>query len=243
VEPQIIDQLLRLNSAFYEHFGDAFAQTRGVQQPGLQRLVLNLPAIGSLLDVGCGNGRLAHVFDQAGLSLTYLGVDASESLLVAARAQLSRLQHVHASFLHADVTRPGWEWALSQRSFPGIALLAVLHHVPSWQLRRSLLVTLRGLLADDGVLAVSTWQFLSSERLRRKIVSWSAIGLEPNAVEPSDYLLDWRRGGHGLRYCRAIDQAELTNLAAETGFRLRTAFLADNGLNLFAILEHAANHQ
>lgn len=239
MEPQVASQLLQLNREFYHRFGDAFAQTRRPLQPGLQQLASYLPRTGSLLDVGCGNGRLAHVLDQAGLPLTYVGVDASESLLAAANAQLDKLQHVHASFLHADFTQPGWESALPQHSFAGIALLAVLHHVPGWPLRRHLFDTLHSLLAEDGVLAVSTWQFMSSERLRRKIVPWSAVGLEPDAVDPGDYLLDWQRGGHGLRYCRLIDQAELVELATAVGFGVRAAFYADGGLNLFVILERA----
>lgn len=238
MEPTIVEQLLRLNREFYERFGDAFAQTRGPQQPGLHKLASYLPVAGSLLDVGCGNGRLAHVVDLAGLSPTYLGIDASESLLAAARAQAGELRHVQASFLRADVTQAGWD-QLPLRRFEGIALLAVLHHVPGWHTRCALMYTLRSLLADNGVLIVSTWQFLASDRLRRKIAPWPAIGLKPEQVDPGDYLLDWQRGGYGLRYCRLIDQEELTTLAHETGWTVQVMFRADgaeDNLNLCAVL-------
>lgn len=241
MEPQIVDQLLRLNSDFYARFGDAFSQTRGPQQPGLHRLVSYLPGEGGLLDVGCGNGRLAHVLDQAGLSLTYLGLDASESLLTAARAQAGKLHRVQASFLRTDFTQPGWEQALPVRRFEVITSLAVLHHLPGWRVRSNLLHTLRALLAYDGVLALSTWQFLSSDHLRRKIVPWSSIGLSPDQVDPGDYLLDWQRSGYGLRYCRFIDQEELVALAGAANLRVLDAYHADGTdghQNLFLILGH-----
>lgn len=43
----------------------------------------------------------------------------------------------------------------------------------------------------------------------------------PGAPEPGDYLLDWKRGGQGLRYCHLVDEAEVERLAAGSGFRAR----------------------
>ncbi len=243
MESQVVAQLLRLNRDFYERFGDAFAQTRGPQQPGLQKLAAYLPNTGALLDVGCGNGRLAHVLDLVAAAVTYVGLDASERLLASAQAQAGSLRHVHAEFLRVDVTEAGWEQVLPLRRFEGMALLAVLHHLPGDHLRRNLLHTLRALAAGDAVLIVSTWQFMASERLRRKIVPWSAVGLTPDQVDPGDYLLDWKRAGYGLRYCRLIDQAELSALAHQTGWRVQTMFNADGAqddLNLCAVLRSHA---
>jgi hypothetical protein len=115
----------------------------------------------------------------------------------------------------------------------------VLHHIPGWHGRRNLLAQLAGLLADDGVLALSTWQFLNEARLRRKVVPWSAAGLAPDQLEPGDYLLDWQRGGAGLRYCHLVDEAELAALAGLAGLQLQAIYYDDGrnkNLNLFAVL-------
>ncbi|HRI57125.1 MAG TPA: class I SAM-dependent methyltransferase, partial [Anaerolineae bacterium] len=117
--------------------------------------------------------------------------------------------------------------------------LAVLHHIPGWQRRRALLRELGALLADDGRLAISTWQFMNEARLRRKVMPWQAVGLSEEQVEAGDYLLDWQRGGQGLRYCHLVDETELAALAGQAGLHVRALFQADGregNLNQFAVL-------
>jgi hypothetical protein len=115
----------------------------------------------------------------------------------------------------------------------------VLHHLPGWQLRREVMAGLASLLEPGGQMVVSTWQFMHSARLRRKIVPWQAIGLTPDQVEPGDFLLDWRRGGYGLRYCHFVAESEMVELAEIAGMALRAMFRADGregDLNLFTVL-------
>jgi len=234
------DQLLGLNRQFYEQFADDFAETRSSRQPGLGQLLAFLPIGGRWLDVGCGNGRLATLLDTAGREAAYVGVDASARLVEIARRNAASLQRVRAEFRVMDVAIDGWASGWPPASFDAITLLAFLHHLPGWKARQELLSTLRLLLVPGGVLALSTWQFLNEERLRRKIAPWERVGLEAGQLEPGDYLLDWRRGGYGLRYCHLIDQAEMESLARSAGLVVRRLFYADGAsgaLNLFGVLE------
>jgi hypothetical protein len=117
--------------------------------------------------------------------------------------------------------------------------LAVLHHIPGFDLRVQVLREVATLLEPDGCLILSTWQFLDSPRMRRKVVDWAEAGIAEEALEPGDYLLDWKRGGRGLRYCHLVDEAEVERLAAESGFRVRETFRAggrEGDLSLFAVL-------
>lgn len=239
MQPTTAETLLRLNRAFYDRFAVEFSGSRTPNQPGWQRLLDYLPARGRLLDVGCGNGRLAHLLHQQARPVDYVGVDSSAQLLALARANAEALA-IPSQFVEADVSAAGWEQKLPAGSYDSVVALALLHHLPGWQRRRDLLAQLAGLLlAGDGVLALSTWQFLNEARLRRKVVDWSAAGLAPEQVEPGDYLLDWQRGGSGLRYCHLVDEAELAGLAASAGLRVQALFYDDGrnkNLNLFAVL-------
>jgi hypothetical protein len=85
----------------------------------------------------------------------------------------------------------------------------------------------RRLLATDGRFVLSNWQFLNSQRLRERIQPWSEIGLSKAAVDDNDYLLDWRHGGHGLRYAHHFSKDELTCLALASSFKVSNTFYAD----------------
>lgn len=238
-----IDTLLTINRVFYEELAQPFADSRSTRQPGLQWVVQSLRGVATLLDVGCGNGRLAHAVDEAGQSLRYTGIDASAALLAIAAESAAALTTVQAEYRLIDISRDSWTTHLPQPCFDGIALLAVLHHMPGWERRVALLRALRDLLAADGSLIISTWQFLNEERLRRKIVSWREVGLEDSDLQPGDYLLDWHRGGSGLRYCHLLDEDEVNVLANAAGLTVSDLLYADGAsqnLNLFALLRPAS---
>jgi hypothetical protein len=98
-------------------------------------------------------------------------------------------------------------------------------------------------LQKEGRLCLSTWQFLDSERQRRKIVGWNELGLEPDVLEEGDYLLTWRSGGFGLRYVAFIDLAAVKRLAQEAELALIAHFHSDGregNLNLYTILGHTS---
>ncbi len=235
VEPDIQRQLLDLNRSFYEGFARSFADSRSISQASLMRVLSPIADGSQVLDVGCGDGRAARALDRLGRRIAYVGIDASPSLVALARERAKVLTRVAATFTLLDVTMSDWPARLGRRTFDYVLALALLHHIPGHDLRVRLVRQMADLLGPRGTLIISTWQFLRSERLRRKIVPWAAIGLQESQVEPGDYLLDWRRGGYGLRYCHLINEADLIGLCRTAGLSLRESFLADDGLNLYVV--------
>ncbi len=235
MRPDTIDRLLAINATFYQTFAADFSATRQRLQPGVTRILQRLPRQARILELGCGNGTLWEALSRRGHQGSYVGIDASGKLIGYAK------ELPGGRFEQRDISKPGWEQGLPG-PFDFVLAFALLHHLPA-PLHTPLLQVLRRLLdrqADPtppgpghaeplpaGTFIHSNWQFLHSDRLRARIVPWSQAGIDQEAVDASDYLVDWRRGGQGFRYVHHFSQAELQALAHETGFLIMESFLSD----------------
>ena len=237
MHPEVASQLLTLNRTFYEKVAKPFSETRAQPQPGFRLLLDYLPQSKvRLLDVGCGQGRLGQYLRERNRLEQYVGVDFSPSLLEEAK------ENVEGIFLLRDLTKPDSLKGLAP--FNVIASLAVLQHIPGRSNRISLLEEMRKHLLPGGHIFLSTWQFLDSERQRRKIRDWGLVDLSPDEVDENDYLLTWNRGGSALRYVSFIDEAEMTALAIAAGLEIVKGYRSDGregNLNLYTILRRRAD--
>lgn len=204
----------------------------------------------SILDLGCGNGELARALVKRGHHGPYLGVDFSLPLL---REAESLPEGFSARFLQADLTKLSalsdaqhafGSQLLAAGSWSVVTAFAVLHHIPSTELRLDMLRTVRRLLREDGLFIHSNWQFLNSEKLKARIQPWEAANLSGSEVDAGDTLLDWRSGGKGLRYVHHFDEKELAELARSSRFQIVETFYSDGdtgNLGLYQIWEPAQN--
>jgi SAM-dependent methyltransferase len=227
----IVDRLLALNRQFYQTFAEQFAETRGRLQPGVSSTLADFPPKAAILDLGCGIGEVANELFHRGHEGFYLGMDSSATLLSIARG---RCENPSAHFFQSDFADPSWVEKLldfaqphSVAAFDQVLAFATLHHLPSNALRSRVLTQVRGLLAEGGHFLLSNWNFMVSPRLRARIVPWSEIDLDEKDVEMGDYLLDWRRGGYGLRYVHHFSEEELQELAGSTDFQVSKTYYSD----------------
>ena len=153
-------------------------------------------------------------------------MDFSPALLDEARRS-SADAGFQVTFSEIDLSLPDWESYLAGSTFDVILAFAVLHHLPGTSLRRQVMQAVRKLLVPGGRFYHSEWQFLNSERLKKRILPWETIGLESGDVDENDYLLDWRQGGLGFRYVHHFSLAELQDLADVSGFCVGESFYSD----------------
>ncbi|HET6845974.1 MAG TPA: class I SAM-dependent methyltransferase [Anaerolineales bacterium] len=225
-------QLLEINRRFYLEHGTDFADTRQRIQPGVRRVLQSLRTHDTILDLGCGSGAFAQALSQNGHRGHYLGLDFSAPAVE--RASRGRYEFP-ASFLEADLTAPDELQTLIEAStgdetrqgWAVIVAFAVLHHIPDRRLRLGLLEQARGWMRADGTFILSNWQFTANSRVRSRIRPWSTAGLNEKDVDPGDYLVEWRRGGMGIRYVHEFGEGELAELAEASGFKLEGSFVSD----------------
>ena len=252
MKPRTRRQLHALSIAFYEAQAEAFDASRiDLPWPGWARVARAMPH-GELrvLDIGCGNGRFARFLHEAGLHFDYTGVDANATLLGAARDRVGPSLEGRWQFLEQDFLasrEPGHE--LPRGPFELVALMGVLHHVPSAELRLGLLRAAAARLAPGGLLALTAWQFATRERFERRRVDWSTLppilgaAIEQSDLEPGDCLLRFGEDPKAPpRYCHQIADAELERWPDALGLRLIEDFRADGAqgdLNRYALLARA----
>jgi tRNA (uracil-5-)-methyltransferase TRM9 len=231
MQDAIVNQLLALNRQFYQTFAEQFAETRGRLQPGVSRTLAEFAPEATILDLGCGIGEVANELFRHGHEGVYLGMDSSATFLSIARG---RCEHPSAHYFQSDFVDPSWAEKLLEftqpfdiTGFDRVLAFATLHHLPSNTLRLRVLTQFRDLLAEGGHFVHSNWNFMDSPRLRARIVPWSEVDLDNCDVEIGDYLLDWRRGGDGLRYVHHFSEEELQELAGSTGFQVVKTYYSD----------------
>jgi SAM-dependent methyltransferase len=105
---------------------------------------------GPILDVGCGTGRVMFHLAQAGHDTH--GIESEESMLERAQHKLAMMPHLrdHLHIYHGDVLTYdlGHDYALMMLSYN------VMMHFHEQERQIALLKTLRGCIADDGLLVI-----------------------------------------------------------------------------------------
>ena len=131
----------------YERIGAHFSKTREHAWPEVESFVAGADAVGTALDVGCGNGRHAELLQTTAERV--VGLDASGSLLAAARERLGE----SVGLVQGDASR----LPFGADRVDLAVYVATLHHLPTAAARRASLDELGRVLAPGGRALVSVW--------------------------------------------------------------------------------------
>ena len=228
----IVRRLVDLNRAFYEEFAAEFSASRARLHPGIVATFERWGAVSSLLDVGCGDARLGHAWVEGTLGPAwedgrsrYVGIDNAAALLRA------RPRPDRRGFELREVDLVSTPWHRGVGRFGHVVSFSALHHVPGAHERAAFVRELAACLESGGRWAVSVWQILHRPRFADRIRPWSTVGLDASSVEPGDLLVDWRRGGRGVRYVHHFDEEEMVELISDNGLCVDSVWRSDGRTN------------
>ncbi|MDP2966490.1 MAG: class I SAM-dependent methyltransferase [Pelolinea sp.] len=249
MKPETIAKLHRINQEFYQTFSRSFASTRRRIQPGIRKVLQEIPGQGNWLDIGCGSGALAAEWMRQERRGMYYGIDFSPNLIAEAKNEILEVQkpkNLEVKFTTADLMSDGWHIPFERINWDGALSFAVLHHIPGEEQRQKLCATIAGLLGKDKKLYLSVWQVENSPRLMLRIQPWDLVGINESELDAGDVLMDWRaenkaeQQSGGLRYVHVFKEDELSALAAGSGFRVMECFYSDGkegSLGLYQVWE------
>ncbi len=192
----------------YNAIAKSFSSTRRFVWQGLEPLYNYALPREKVLDLGCGNGRLLQIFKE--IDIDYTGVDSSEKLI-----EIAKKLYPNAKFQVADALHPPFP----TNHFDKIYSVAVLHHIPSNQLRLEFLDGVKRVLKPDGLLILTVWDLWRWQRLGPifKFTLLKALGR--SKLDFKDIFVPWRNTRQ--RYIHCFTQGELERLIEKAGFRIK----------------------
>jgi len=197
----------------YNLIADDFSRTRKHPWPGFEILTEGLNPGDRVLDLGCGNGRLLDLLQDlpAGRqdkNINYIGLDNSSALIALAQKRYPGMDFRKGDALNLP---------FSDNYFDKIYSIAVLHHIPSQELRLRFLLEAKRVLKPQGLLILTVWDLRARWPLRLKYGFLKIIGR--SKLDFGDVFVPWQKKQR--RYVHCFAKRELTDLAKKAGFAIK----------------------
>ncbi len=193
----------------YNAVSDSFSRAREKIWPEIEFLFGEFINKGDrVLDLGCGNGRFYNTISSQ--KALYVGVDNSSELI-----EVARKKHPSGDFSIGDALN----LEFPDNYFNKIYSVAVLHHIPSDELRTKFLEESKRALKEEGLLVITAWNLWKKPKRKKKIIKnmiLKILGL--SNLDFGDVLIDWQ----GIRGCyfHCFKLKELENKISSVGFKI-----------------------
>ncbi|HAS69169.1 MAG: hypothetical protein UV06_C0002G0104 [Candidatus Collierbacteria bacterium GW2011_GWA2_42_17] len=140
----------------YDNIGKEFSSSRQYIWPDLKPYLKNVKSGSSVLDVGCGNGRLLLGLPE---KTKYTGLDISKELLKEAERA-----HPEHKFYETDITKESLWKHLPQYDY--IFCIAVFHHLPTKKDQLFVLNQIKRHLKPRGKILITAWNLWQPKYLK-----------------------------------------------------------------------------
>lgn len=219
-----VKAILKSTPQIYDQIAGDFSNTRGKWWAGINDFKKFASAGDQILDVGCGNGRMADVFKD--LDINYLGVDNSVELINIARKRFSEQNNIN--FAVGDVT----DLLLHENEYDLVLVIAVLHHLPTKELRLQALRQIYRVMKPGATLIMynwNLWQFGYYKKYWPKLLNYS-YKLSRGVWSIKDAFIPWKPiGGEHQRYIHSFTRGEMNRLLRKAGFRVESIGYENQG--------------
>lgn len=208
------EYLLDKTEEDYNRIADHFSSTRKFIGKDLMPL-LNYSSSGDkILDLGCGNGRLFGALQ--GKKINYTGVDFSGELIKRAIENFP-----NGNFQVTDILN----LPFPENYFNKIYCIAVLHHIPSRELRKKVLEEIKRVLKPKGLLILTVWNFWQKKNIWKIFFKYTLLkAVGKSKLDFKDIFYPWRNQKREIlaqRYFHLFTKRELRSIIKKADLKLK----------------------
>ncbi|MDP3970709.1 MAG: class I SAM-dependent methyltransferase [bacterium] len=206
-------KLIKKVESDYNLIAPHFSQTRQHDWPEFQLLHKLVKPEDQVLDVGCGNGRLAEIIEK--IKGYYTGLDVSKKLITEGKKLYPDIKLVQGSML---------ELPFANEEFNVTIAIASLQHIPSKKYRLQALQEMSRVTKPGGSLFMMNWN-LYQPALPDYFTN------VPNEFENGDAIVPWKNEqGEVLaeRYYHGFTIPELNELLDDASWKNADNFYSTN---------------
>jgi len=193
----------------YNTVARKFSDSRAKFWDELAFLVEHVERDDHVLDIGCGNGRLFPLVTKR--HAAYTGIDYSEGLI-----QEAKRLHPHipeGTFLVGDATA----LPLPDDAFDIAYSFAVIHHIPSKELRAEFVREAARVLHPGGLFVLTAWELWTPRHFIQLLLNAYKSMLRTTPLDIGDLMLTFGKD-KAPRYLHAFTEREISTLLTKNGF-------------------------
>ncbi len=197
----------------YNSIANDFDRTRNRIEPGFEGFDRFISPEETILDLGCGNGRLLiHLLgkiEKNSLKKIYFGIDNSDRMI-----EIASEKYPEFSFLKGDQLQIPLETGSCNLIFN----IRAFHHIPSKDMRNRALLEMKRVLKDNGILIISVWNLWQNKYFGALLSAALRYIFTFGKYDYNDTIIDW--GNKEKRYYHAFTFGEFKSIIRHGGFTI-----------------------
>ncbi|MBI5037610.1 MAG: class I SAM-dependent methyltransferase [Candidatus Kerfeldbacteria bacterium] len=215
-------RIVKENKQVYNRIAQQFSGTRSHPWGEFTLFEPYVKTGNRVLDIGCGNGRLATFLEKK--EIHYTGVDNSMALI-----DIAKQAHPAATFLVSEAT----ELPFPDQQFDVVCCVATLHHIPSRELRRAAIQEAARVLKPGGYLCLTEWNLWHAQWWGLLVRYSLKKMLGMNSLDWGDVEKPWKNQSgvvQGKRYLHLFSKGSLGKLLKQNNLSLIYHQYTANGI-------------
>ncbi|MFC1640420.1 class I SAM-dependent methyltransferase [Patescibacteria group bacterium] len=208
------NQIREKVKTFYSEAAESFSDSRNTWWEDLAFINQYVKEGTTVLDFGCGNGRLITFLDIS--PDYYRGIDISRELLQIAK-------HRYPRYFFTQIEREN-ETKFSDERFDVVMSIAALHHMNP-EMAAGALSEIKRIVKPGGKVIISVWYMWKPKWIKRLLASWARGRFEMSADIPFE-----GKSETFMRYCYWWKQEQLEATIKAAGLEVLEA-RTTTGLN------------